>query len=114
MRLRAHFWSQPNKIVLLTAQMTYTDLAYLELFNHLRQGKCIENYIAMLNGRVVGPNVDITSIVDVPIITPDNQLVMAVNDLFIDRYYHETSVYVSKSEDYLGRKENAILVFKKV
>ena len=113
-RLGAHFWSQLNKIILLTEQMRCTDLAYLELLNRLREGNCTENDVAMLNGRVVGPNVDITSIVDVPIITPGNQLVMAVNDLFIDRYSQETVIYVSKSEDYLGRKTNGKPVPSKV
>ena len=114
MHLGAHFWSQLNNIILLTEQMRCTDTVYLELLNRLREGKCTESDITLLNGRVVGPNVDITSFVDVPIITPGNQLVMAVNDLFIDRYSHETLVYVSKSEDYRGKKNSGRSVPKQV
>ena len=113
-QLGAHFWRQLNKIILLTEQMRCTDQAYLDLLNRLREGKCTKNDVTMLNGRIVGPNVDITSIVDVPIITPGNKLVMAVNDLFVDRYSHETLVYVSKSEDYQGKKKNGKAIPKKV
>ena len=68
----------------------------------------------MLNRRVVGQSVDITSILDVPIITPGNKLVMAINDLFVSHYSYHTKVYVSKAIDYVGKKNNRKEVPKKV
>ena len=57
----------------------------------------------MINSRVVGQNVDITSISDAPIITPGNQLVMAINDLFVTSHSQETNVYVSTAKDKIGK-----------
>merc|ERR1712196_658181 len=79
-----------------------------------RSGKCNDSDVAMLNRRVVGQNVDITSILDTPIITPGNQLVMAVNDLFIAHYSQYTKVYVSKAKDTVGKKNNRKELPKKV
>ena len=60
----------------------------------------------MLNRRVVGQSVDINSILETPIITPGNQLVMAINELFVEHYSQHTKVYISKAIDYVGRKSN--------
>ena len=70
-QLEAHIWKQVNKIILLDEQMRCTDEAYLALMNRLREGKCNDSDISMLNGRVIGQTMD------VPIIKPGNQLVMA-------------------------------------
>ena len=65
-----HLWRQVDKIVLLDEQMRCTDQRYLDLLNRLREGKCTDDDIALLNTRVIGQHVDVTSIVDTPIITP--------------------------------------------
>ena len=104
--LGMHLWKQLNKIVLLDEQMRCTDPVYLGLLNRLREGKCTDSDIALLNTRVVGQNVDITSILDAPIITPGNQLVMAINNLFVARYSHHTKVCISTAHDYIGRRSN--------
>ena len=112
--LGMHLWKQVNKVILLDEQMRCTDPVYLDLLNRLREGKCTNSDVALLNTRVVGQNVDITSILDVPIITPGNQLVMAINDLFIACYSHHTKVYISKAEDYIGKRRNGKKVPKSV
>ena len=112
--LGAHLWKQINTIILLDEQMRCTDPVYLDLLNRLREGKCTYTDAALLNTRVVGANFDLTSIIDAPIIVPGNQLVMAINDLFIGGYTHLTKVYVSKAYDYVGRKKNGKTIPKKV
>ena len=96
-------WKQINHIVFLDEQMRVQDTVYLAMLNRLREGKCTATDIAMINGRVVGQNIDITSISDAPIITPGNQLVMAINDLFVTRHSEHTDVYVSTAKDKLGK-----------
>ena len=107
-KLGIFLWKQINHIVLLDEQMRVQDQAYLEMLNRLREGKCTDNDVQMLYRRLVGQTVDITSIADVPIITPGNQLVMAVNDLFVARHSEQTKVYVSTAKDYVGRKKNKV------
>ena len=87
---------------------------YLELLDRLREGACTDKDAALLNTRVVGQNVDISSIEDTPIIVPGNELVMAINDQFIASHSNHTKVYISKAEDYIGRKKNGKAVPKKV
>ena len=106
--LGMHLWKQINHIVLLDEQMRVQDQAYLEMLNRLREGKCTDNDVEMLNKRVVGQTVDITSIADAPIITPGNQLVMAVNDLFVASHSQHTKVYVSTAEDFIGKNKKKV------
>ena len=107
-KMGIHFWKQVNHIVLLDEQMRVQDQAYLELLNRLREGKCTDNDVEMLNKRVVGQTVDITSIADAPIITPGNKLVMAVNNLFVAGHSQHTKVYVSTAEDFVGRNKKKV------
>ena len=106
--LGRHLWKQVNHIILLDEQMRVQDQAYLELLNRLREGKCLESDFEMLNTRVVGQTVDITSIVDAPIIAPGNQLVMAVNDLFVACHSQRTRVSVSTAKDFIGKRKKAV------
>ena len=94
--------------------MRCTDEAYRDLLNRLRAGKCTDNDVQMLNSRIVGHSVDITSIVDTPIVTPGNQLVMAVNELFVNHYSQKAKIYVSTAIDYIGRRTNKKQVPKRV
>ena len=112
--LGAHLWKQVNKIVFLDQQMRCTDQAYLNLLNRLREGKCTDVDVEMLRGRIVGQSVNITSIDDAPIITPGNELVMAINKLFIEHYSQHTRVYISTAIDYTGKKNNRKHIPKKV
>ena len=113
-QLGAHLWTQVNKVVLLDEQMRCTDPVYLELLNRLREGKCTAQDIALLNTRVVGNNVDIASIEGSPIIVPGNELVMAINNQFVDNHSQHTKVYVSEAEDYIGQRTAGMAVPKKV
>ena len=113
-KLGANLWKQINCIILLDEQMRCTDPVYLQLLNRLREGKCTDVDAALLNTRVVGADFDITSIIDAPITVPGNQLVMAINDLFISRYSLITTVFVSRADDYLGKKKEGRKVPKKV
>jgi hypothetical protein len=106
--LGAHLWTQINHIVFLDEQMRVQDNDYLEMLNRLREGKCNDADVAMLNGRVVGQAVDITSIADNPIIAPGNDVVMAVNDLFVAHHSVERKVYVSTAHDYIGRNKDKV------
>ena len=112
--LGTHLWKQVNKVVILDKQMRVTDQVYLDFLHRLREGKCTDNDVQMLNRRVVGQSVDITSILDAPIITPGNKLVMAINDLFVAHYSQHTKVYVSKAIDSVGKKSNRKELPKKV
>ena len=103
-QLGMHLWKQVNHIVLLDEQMRVQDQEYLALLNRLREGECTDADVAMLNRRVVGQSVNITSITEAPIITPGNQLVMAVNNQFVDGHSQHTDVYVSTAYDCLGKK----------
>ena len=98
-----HLWKQITHIVLLDEQMRVQDTKYLEMLNRLREGKCTDRDIAMINSRIVGQNVDITSISGAPIVTPGNKLVMAINDLFVTRHSQNTPVYVSTAKDKIGK-----------
>ena len=102
-QLAMHLWNQINHIVLLDEQMRVQDQRYLEFLNRLREGKCTESDITMINGRIVGQACSITSITDAPIITPGNQLVMAVNDLFVDYHSRYIKTYVSTADDRIGK-----------
>ena len=113
-QLGLHLWRQVNKIVLLDEQMRCTDQRYLDLLNRLREGKCTDDDVALLNTRVIGQHVDITSIVDTPIITPGNQLVMAINDRFTAEHSRCKKVYISTADDYRGKKKNRKQIPKKV
>ena len=113
-QLGMHLWRQVNHIVLLDEQMRVQDKNYLAMLNRLREGKCTDKDIAMLSGRVVGQTVDITSIADAPIITFGNQLVMAINDLFVARHSQHTPVYVSTAKDFIGSRKNKKNLPKKV
>ena len=62
----------------------------------------------MLNGRIVGQAMDITSIADNPIIAPGNDVVTAVNDLFVAHHSLDKKVYVSTAHDYIGRKRDKV------
>ena len=53
-KLGQHLWRQVNHVVLLDEQMRVTDRPYQELLNRLREGKCTDSDIEMLNKRVVG------------------------------------------------------------
>ena len=59
--------------------------------------------VAMLNRRVLGNSVSITSIKDAPIITQVNETVMAINDLFVHNQSRHTKVYVSTAVDRIGK-----------
>ena len=106
MQLGLNLWRQVNKIVLLEKQMRCVDERYLELLNRLRRGECTQEDVDLLNTRVVGNSVNLTSFLDTPIITPGNQLVTAINDLFIECHSREKPVYVMRANDYTGKKRN--------
>ena len=86
--------------------MRTTDQAYLDLLHRLRQGRCTDKDVEILNTRVIGNNIDMNSILDTPIITPGNQLVMAINDLFTAFHSQQTKVFVSTAKDNVGKKNN--------
>ena len=104
----AHLWTQVNFIILLDEQMRVQDKKYLEMLNRLREGECNDRDVEMLNGRVVGNTVNLTSIEDNPIIAPGNDVVTAVNDLFVAHHSLERKVYVSIAQDYIGRNKKKV------
>ena len=100
-----HLWNQLNHIVFLDEQMRVQDHEYLAMLNRLREGKCTNADVAMLNRRILGTTVSITSIKDAPIITHRNETVMAINDLFCDTHSQHTNVYISTAHDRLSKKK---------
>jgi hypothetical protein len=104
--LGINLWKQVNHIILLDQQMRVQDKAYLDMLNRLRDGKCTDQDILMIKSRVVGQNVScITSIADTPIIVPGNELVTAVNNLFVTPHSLHTNVYTSTALDYIAGKK---------
>ena len=98
-----NLWRQTNRICILDQQMRCEDQRYLDFLHRLREGKCTEEDLHMLNERVIGQNVDITSILDTPIIVPSNELSTAINNLFTTRHSLVRPVYVCQAKDYIGK-----------
>ena len=48
-QLGINLWRQVNQVVLLDEQMRIKDKAYQDLLNRLREGKCTDSDVAMLN-----------------------------------------------------------------
>ena len=107
-QIGAHLWTQINHVVLLDEQMRVQDKSYLEMLNRLREGECTDRDVEMINGKVVGNTVDLTSIAGNPIIAPGNDVVTAVNDLFVAHHSSERKVYVSIAQDYIGRNKKEV------
>ena len=97
--LGINLWKQLTHIILLDEQMRVTDAAYLELLNRLRKGECNDSDVEILNRRVVGNSVDITSMSDNPVITPGNPLGMAINNLFSTHHAQYRKVLVTRAKD---------------
>ena len=104
-QLGINLWKQVNHVVLLDEQMRIKDKAYQELLNRLREGKCTDSDVDMLNKKVVGHTVDISSMSGNPIITPGNKLVMGVNNLFAARHSQQKNVFVLTSKDSIKKKK---------
>ena len=102
-QLGMNLWKQLNHIVLLDEQMRVTDPAYMELLNRLREGKCNDHDVEMLNSRVVGHSVDITSMSGNPVITPGNMLGMAINNLFASYHAQYKNVLVTRAKDTVNK-----------
>ena len=92
-------WKNLTHVVLLDEQMRVQDSAYLELLNRLREGKCTQSDVEMLNKRVIGHHVDITSISQNPIIVPGNELGMEISRLFAYRHSKNKQIFVTKAKD---------------
>ena len=104
-QLGMHLWKQVNQIILLDEQMRVTDKRYQEVLNRLREGKCTDSDIALLNTRVVGHTVDFSSISGNPLITPGNKLVMEVNKLFASHHSQDKQVFISIGKDCIKKKK---------
>ena len=104
-KLGQHLWRQVNHVVLLDEQMRVTDRPYQELLNRLREGKCTDSDIEMLNKRVIGNSVHVISnISGNPIIAPGNKLVMALNNLFVASHSQHKKVSVSTAKDSIKKR----------
>ena len=104
-KLGQHLWKQVNSIVLLDEQMRVTDRAYQDLLNRLREGKCTDSDIEMLNKRVVGQSVDdIVHIEGNPIIAPGNKLVQTLNNLFVTSHSQHKKIHISSAKDTIKKR----------
>ena len=103
--LGMELWKQVNQVVLLDEQMRVKDQLYLDLLNRLREGKCTDHDVAMLNKRVIGNfSEEVTSITS-GIITPGNELVMEINKLFTTYHSQYTKVLLTTAKDNVKGKE---------
>jgi hypothetical protein len=100
-----HLWEQVNHVVLLDEQMRVTDKSYQDMLNRLREGKCTDDDIKMLNTRVKQPDVDITSFSRNQIVVPGNVLCMAINDMFAHHHSRNKKVFVSTAKDRFKKKK---------
>jgi hypothetical protein len=94
--------------------MRVTDPAYLELLNRLRKGECNDSDVEMLNRRVVGNSVDITSMSGNPVITPGNPLGMAINNLFATHHAQYEKVLVTRAKDKVNKGKVPSSVAEKI
>ena len=92
-------WKNLTHIVLLDEQMRIQDEAYQGILNRLREGKCTDDDIAVLNTRVIENNVNLTSLSGDPIITPGNELGMSINNLFAHEHSLNKTVYLTTAID---------------
>ena len=92
-------WKNLSHVIFLDEQMRVQDNRYLELLNRLREGECNQGDVEMLNKRVIGHHVDVTSISKNPIIVPGNELGMEINKLFANRHSQNKRVLVTKAKD---------------
>ena len=113
-QLGMNLWKQLNQIVLLDEQMRVTDPAYLALLNRLREGKCNDSDVEMLNRRVVGNSVDNMPMSGNPVITPGNPLGMAINNLFADYHAQSKKVLVTRSKDTVNKGKVPGIVVEKI
>ena len=105
LELGIHLWRQVNHIVLLDEQMRVTDLRYQELLNRLREGKCNDSDIALLNTRVLENTDDLTSMSGNPIICPGNKLVTTINTFFATGHSEHRTVFLSTAADSIKNKK---------
>ena len=75
--------------------MRVQDQRYLDILNHLREGKCTDDDIALLKTRVVERDANITSLSGDPIITPGNELGMSINHLFAHEHSLSKTTFVT-------------------
>ena len=108
-----NIWRNLSHVILLDQQMRVTDKAYQELLNRLREGKCTDSDVRMLNSRIVGQTVDITLMSGNPIITPGNELGMEINKLFAHRHSLHQNVFVTTANDSMTNGEISRDVFDK-
>ena len=92
-------WKNLSHVVLLDEQMRVQDRRYLDFLNRLREGECTLGDVEMLNKRVIGHHVDITSISNNPIVVPGNELGMEINRTFADRHSQNKRVFVTRAKD---------------
>ena len=105
-QLGINLWRQVNQVVLLDEQMRIKDKAYQDLLNRLREGKCTDSDIAMLNKRVIGNfSGNISSISGNRIITPGNELVMEINKMFASHHSRDKKVFVTTAKDSIKKKK---------
>ena len=94
-----NIWRNLNHVVLLDEQMRVQDQRYLEFLNRLRESECTQSDVEMLNRRVIGHHVDITSISNNPIVVPGNELGMEINKTFANRHSENKRVFVTRAKD---------------
>ena len=104
-KLGQHLWKQVNCVILLDEQMRVTDREYQDLLNRLREGKCTNRDVEILNKRVVGHSVnELTHMSGNPIIAPGNKLVMSLNDLFANSHSQHKTVHLSTAKDTIKKR----------
>ena len=82
-----NIWRNLTHVVLLDEQHRIEDQQYRDILDSLREGKCTDDYIKILNSRVLENDANDTSLSENPIIVPGNELRMSINNLFA----HENS-----------------------
>ena len=105
-QLGINLWRQVNQVVLLDEQMRIKDKAYQDILNRLREGKCTDSDITILNKRVIGNfSGKISSISGNRLISPGNELVMNINKMFASHHSQDKKVFVTTAKDSVKKKE---------
>ena len=92
-----------------------TDQRYQGLLNRLREGNCTDSDVEMLNNRVIGNfSGAINTFENNRIVTPGNELVMAINQLFASRHAQDHKLLVTTAKDTIGKRKLPAQLSKKI
>ena len=90
-----NMWKNLSHVFFLDEQHRIEDQQYRNILDSLREGKCSDDHIKILNSRVLENDANITSLSGAPIISPGNELRMSINNLFTHEHSVNKTTYLT-------------------